>query len=87
MSSVPVPVSENLLPLVHLLETLVATEPVVAEHVVPIVRQFFDYAMTSGKVTDPKMWVRAMQGAIAVIETQHLDDQWLALSPINRGGE
>lgn len=83
--SVNLPVSENLVSIVNLLETLAATEPVVADHVVPVVRQMFEFAMTSGKVTDPKMWVRAMQGAITVIETKHLDDEWLARIPINKG--
>ncbi|RPJ80732.1 MAG: hypothetical protein EHM13_11570 [Acidobacteria bacterium] len=87
MSSVHVPIPENLLSLVNLLTTLAATEPVVTEHVAPIITQLFDYAMTSGKVTDPKMWVRAMQGAIAVIETRHLDDQRLSMIPINRSDD
>lgn len=83
--TVRVPVNENLLPILDLFETLVATEPVVAEHVVPIVKNMFDFAMTSGEVTDPKMWVRAMKGAIAYIETNHLDDEWLNRIPIERG--
>jgi hypothetical protein len=82
--SVPVPINENLLSLVNLLTTLADTEPVVADHIAPIMVTLFDFAMTSGKVTDPKMWVRAMQGAITLIETKHLDDEWLTRIPINR---
>jgi hypothetical protein len=80
--SVQIPVPENLVSLVDLLTTLAETEPVVADHVAPIVRQMFDFAMTSGKVTDPKVWVRALEGAVAYIETNHLDDEWLSRSPI-----
>lgn len=80
--SVQVPVPENLLSLVDLLTTLAETEPVVADHIAPIVRQMFDFAMTSGKVTDPKVWVRALEGAVAVIETKHLDDEWLSRTPV-----
>jgi hypothetical protein len=83
--SVPVPISENLLPVVNLLETLAATEPVVAEHIAPIIENFMSFAMTSGKVTDPKMWVRALQAAVVLIETKHADDEWLSRIPINRG--
>jgi hypothetical protein len=79
---VQIPVPENLVSLVDLLTTLAETEPVVADHVAPIVRQMFDFAMTSGKVTDPKVWVRALEGAVAYIETNHLDDEWLSRSPI-----
>jgi hypothetical protein len=82
--SVPVPIPENLLSVVNLLTTLAATEPVVADHVAPILVTMFDFAMTSGKVTDPKVWVRALQGAITVIETEHLDDEWLTRLPINK---
>ncbi len=80
--SVQVPVPENLLSLVDLLTTLAETEPVVADHVAPIVRQMLDFAMTSGKVTDPKVWVRALEGAVAYIETNHLDDEWLSRVPV-----
>lgn len=83
--SVPVPISENMLPVVNMLETLAATEPVVAEHVAPIIRHFLDFAMTSGKVTDPQVWVRALQAAVTYVETNHADDEWLSRTPINRG--
>lgn len=82
MSSVPVPVPENLLTIVNLLSTLVETEPLVADHVVPIVVQAFDFAMTSGKATDPDVWVRALQGAAAYIETLKIDDRWLSDIPL-----
>jgi len=82
--SVPVPIQPNLLPLVNLLTTLAETEPVVADHIAPIMVDMFDFAMTSGKVVDPKMWVRALKGAVAYIETNHLDDEWLARTPINK---
>jgi len=78
MSSVPVPVPPNLLPLVDLLTTLAATEPVVANHIAPVIVNMFEFAMASGKVTDPKMWVRALEGAVAFIETNHIDDEWLS---------
>lgn len=87
MSYVQVPVPENVLSILNLLTTLAETEPVVAEHVLPIIKEAFDLAMTSGQVNDPKVWVRALKGAIAVIETKHLDDEWLSRIPINRGGE
>jgi hypothetical protein len=84
--SVPVPIPENLLSIVNLLTTLAETEPVVADHVAPIMVTMFDFAMSSGKVTDPKTWVRAMEGAIAYIETNHADDEWLSRLPINERG-
>lgn len=82
--SVPVPIPENLLSIVNLLTTLADTEPVVADHVAPILVTMMDFAMTSGKVTDPKVWVRALEGAVAFIETNHADDEWLSRIPINK---
>jgi len=82
--SVPVPISESLLPLVNKLETLAAMEPVVAEHIAPIINDLLDFAMTSGKSTDPKVWVRALQAAVIYVETNHFDEQWLSATPINK---
>jgi hypothetical protein len=81
---VPVPVQPNLLSIVNLLTTLADTEPVVADHIAPILVTMLDFAMTSGKVTDPKVWVRALQGAVAFIETKHIDDEWLSMLPVNK---
>lgn len=85
MSSVPVQVPDNLLSLVDLLTTLAATNPVVTEHVAPIIREMFDFALTSGKVHDPDVWIRAMKAAIIEIETLKADDVWLNRLPIERG--
>lgn len=85
MSSVQVPIPENLLTVVDLLTTLAETEPLVADHVAPIIEQMFDYAMTSGRVTDPDVWVRALKAAIVTVETLKADDTWLSMTPV-RGG-
>lgn len=83
MSAVNVPVPNNLLSIVDLLSTLAATEPLIADHVVPIIEQAFNYAMTSGKAKDPEVWVRALKAAIITIETLKADDTWLAMTPIS----
>lgn len=85
MSAVPVPIPENLLSVVNLLTTLAATEPIIADHVGPILVQMFDYAMTSGKVKDPDVWIRALKGAIVTVETMKADDVWLSRLPVERG--
>ncbi len=82
--SVSVPISEGLLPLIDKLETLAATEPVVAAHIAPIINNMLDFALTSGKATDPRVWVRALEAAVAYIETNHADDHWLSGIPIRK---
>ena len=85
MSTVPTPVSADLLPILNLLETLYATNPLVAGHVVPIVKEAFNFALTSGKEGDPEVWVRALKAAIIEIETLKADDVWLSRLPVERG--
>lgn len=84
MSYIQVPIPENLLTVVNHLLTLAETEPLVADHVVPIIVQAVDFAMTSGKATDPDVWIRAFKAASAYVETLKVDDRWLSGIPINR---
>lgn len=85
MSSVPVPIPENLLSLVNLITTLAETNPIIADHVAPILVQMFDFALTSGKVHEPDVWIRALRAAIIDIETLKADDVWLGRLPVERG--
>lgn len=78
MSSVHVPIPENLLTVVNHLLTLAETEPLVAEHVVPIIVKAVDFAMTSGDAANPDVWVRAFEAAAAWVEVLRADDKWLA---------
>lgn len=86
MSYVPVqiPDSPNILSIVNHILTLAETEPIVADHVLPILKNAIDFALTSGKATNPDVWVRAFQAAAAYVETLKVDDEWLSLTPINR---
>jgi len=86
MSTVPVPIPENLLPLVNKLTTLQAMEPLVTDHIAPVINNMLDFALTSGKATDPDVWIRALQAAVVYVETLKADDEWLSRVPINRGG-
>lgn len=84
MSYVPTNVPENALSIVNHLLTLAETEPLVADHVFPIIKQAVDFALTSGKVADPDVWVRAFKAAAAYVETLKADEQWLQMLPINK---
>lgn len=80
--NVPVPVPENLLTLVNRLIILAEQEPLVADTVMPILQSAFDFALTSGNVTDPAVWVRAFEAASFEIANKKAAGEWLQMKPI-----
>lgn len=84
MSYIPVPLPPVLLPIVNHLLTLAETEPLVTDTIVPIVMKAIDFAMTSGQVSDPDVWIRALKAASAEVATLKFDDQWLAAIPVSK---
>lgn len=82
MSLVTVPVPNNLVELVKRLTQIAELEPLVADHIAPIVSEAFEFAVNSGRVSDPDVWVRAFKAAALLVETRKADDTWLAMAPV-----
>lgn len=72
----------NLEALAQLMGTLAKAEPIVAEHVLPIVQDAFVFAMSSGDITNPDIWVRAFKAAALEVETKKIDDTWLSMTRV-----
>ncbi|HYV99602.1 MAG TPA: hypothetical protein VE967_19240 [Gemmatimonadaceae bacterium] len=80
--NVPVPIPENYLGLVNRLLILAEQEPLVADTIMPILQSALDFALTSGKVTDPAVWVRAFEAASFEIANKKAAGEWLQMKPI-----
>lgn len=66
------------------LAVLEAAEPLIAEHIGPIMVTMANFVSESGKPTNPDVWIRAMRDAILYIETLKADGVWLAEIPVHR---
>lgn len=75
-------VPNNLVELVKRLSQIAEAEPLVADHIAPIVSDAFEFAVSSGRVSDPDVWVRAFKAAVIRVETAKADDTWLAMAPV-----
>ncbi len=82
MNYVPIPIHPSLLPIVSRLLTLAETEPLVSDTVVPIVMKAIEFAMTSGQVSDPDIWIRALKAASAQVSALKFDDKWLSMTRV-----
>ena len=80
--NVPVPIPENYLGLVNRLLILAEQEPLVADTILPVLQSALDFALTSGKVTDPDVWIRAFEAASFEIANKKAADTWLQMTPV-----
>lgn len=80
--NVPVPVPENMLSLVNRLLILAETEPLVTDTIKPILESAIEFALTSGKVSDPAVWIRAFEAASFEIANKKAAGEWLQMKPI-----
>jgi len=80
--SIPVPVPEPYLGLFNRLLILAEQEPLVADTVMPVLQSMLDFALTSGKVTDPDVWIRAFEAASFEIANKKAADTWLRMQPV-----
>ena len=79
---VPVEAPENILSALNRLIILAETEPLVAETIAPILSNALEFALTSGKVTQPDVWVRAFEAAAFEVANKKAADLWLKMNPL-----